>query len=625
MKYEQALTQVNRNRLNIQQQPYESDMEYYKRLRETETQKVNPELYQKFALNKATTELKTKMRNLFNNDSQIEEIIKSLADNDKFLVNKNFDAIETDFIKKNGFNPSMNTKMAVKEITSFFDSPASKLEALIKRKNIQDLYIPDLSKKREEDALAQQQDAVNKLKAVFKRKKIEPKFSNVLNKYRDMEAQERLKAEKKYLDERDVAVLQEQAREEVKRLKLNRTRESQQERMNELVGQRQAAARRREAAARRREAAIARQAAEEVAATNIQRIARGNEGRINAALIRNQRRIAARQAAAQQAEAAAAQQAVLKLQSVMRGYKGRQTAKTKRQEEQQQIREAEQLASQMREVATRQREATTARQAALETITAKSYVKKLQSAARKYAKMKEERKERAKARIEQYEPSATIAQRMTAPSNIDAFPSVGYLATKRIEEVRNKNEKQQALQRLQQYEPVKRDIFVSPPTSPSSLALSIATTIAEQEQARLRKPRSDLGEPRAPYRKKKGKEELTPTPTQAQTRQNTRSQALQEELNKRGMKNLSDIGKKLQDIEEDNEPMAKTKAPKKGKGLKKPTKRRDKVSQSDKKKDRLRLVISQIKAGNTNPRLIIEVNKLYKDLYDIENAFMMIK
>jgi hypothetical protein len=71
--------------------------------------------------------------------------------------------------------------------------------------------------------------------------------------------------------------------------------------------------------------------------------------------------------------------------------------------------------------------------------------------------------------------------------------------------------------------------------------------------------------------------------------------------------------------------MAKTKEPKKGKGIKKPTKRRDKISASDKKKDRLRLVISQIKAGNTNPRLIVEVNKLYKDLYDIENAFMMLK
>jgi hypothetical protein len=168
-----------------------------------------------------------------------------------------------------------------------------------------------------------------------------------------------------------------------------------------------------------------------------------------------------------------------------------------------------------------------------------------------------------------------------------------------------------------------KPIYVS---SPGSLAaLSTATTVAaEQEQAGLRKPRSDLGEPRAPYRKKKGKEEITPTPTQAQTRQNTRSQALDAALKRPGMKNLQDIGKELPDIEED-EPMAKTKAPKKGKGLKKPTKRRDKISASDKKKDRLRLVISQIKAGNTNPRLIVELNKLYKDLYDIENAFMMIK
>ena len=91
------------------------------------------------------------------------------------------------------------------------------------------------------------------------------------------------------------------------------------------------------------------------------------------------------------------------------------------------------------------------------------------------------------------------------------------------------------------------------------------------------------------------------------------------------MKRLDDIRKELQDIEEDNEPMAKTKAPRQGKGIKKPTKRRDKVSPSEKKKDRLRLVISQIKAGNTNPRLVQELNKLYKDLYDIENAFMMLK
>ncbi len=37
-----------------------------------------------------------------------------------------------------------------------------------------------------------------------------------------------------------------------------------------------------------------------------------------------------------------------------------------------------------------------------------------------------------------------------------------------------------------------------------------------------------------------------------------------------GMKNLQDLAKELEGIEEDNEPMAKIKAPKKGKGLRKP-------------------------------------------------------
>ena len=37
--------QVNRNRMNIQQQPYESDYEYYKRLKEVETSKYDPVLY----------------------------------------------------------------------------------------------------------------------------------------------------------------------------------------------------------------------------------------------------------------------------------------------------------------------------------------------------------------------------------------------------------------------------------------------------------------------------------------------------------------------------------------------------------------------------------------------------
>ena len=91
------------------------------------------------------------------------------------------------------------------------------------------------------------------------------------------------------------------------------------------------------------------------------------------------------------------------------------------------------------------------------------------------------------------------------------------------------------------------------------------------------------------------------------------------------MKRLDDIAREVEIVEELFQPMAKTSAPKKGKGIRKPPKRQVKVSQEEKNKNRLRLVVAQIQAGNTNPKLIQEVNKLYKDLYDIDGAYMMLK
>ena len=187
-----------------------------------------------------------------------------------------------------------------------------------------------------------------------------------------------------------------------------------------------------------------------------------------------------------------------------------------------------------------------------------------------------------------------------------------------------------------------KPIYVS---SPGSTALSAATTIAEQEQARLRKPRSDIGEQRGPYNtKKKQKRErkellkslkpeerrLIIEQERAQEQSRTRSQAQENRLTtilqRPGMKNLQDIGRELQDIEEDDEQMAKTSA-KKGKGLKrvKPPKRQVRTNKEELMKNRLRLVASQIEAGNTNPRLYNELNKLYKTLYDIDNAIMLLK
>ena len=61
-----------------------------------------------------------------------------------------------------------------------------------------------------------------------------------------------------------------------------------------------------------------------------------------------------------------------------------------------------------------------------------------------------------------------------------------------------------------------------------------------------------------------------------------------------------------------------------GTGIK-PKKRVVKQTTEDKNKNRLRLIISEIQAGNNNPKLIIELNKLYKNLYNIDNAFMFLK
>ena len=72
--------------------------------------------------------------------------------------------------------------------------------------------------------------------------------------------------------------------------------------------------------------------------------------------------------------------------------------------------------------------------------------------------------------------------------------------------------------------------------------------------------------------------------------------------------------------------------PKKGEGFKSISLNRNKVrrmpqklSETEKMKNRTRLVVSQIQAGNTNPKLITEINRLYKKLYKIDNAYSLLK
>ena len=56
-----------------------------------------------------------------------------------------------------------------------------------------------------------------------------------------------------------------------------------------------------------------------------------------------------------------------------------------------------------------------------------------------------------------------------------------------------------------------------------------------------------------------------------------------------------------------------------------PKRRVVKTSKTDTLKNRLFLITSEIKAGNDNPKLIVEMDKLYKELYGIENAHLHFK
>ena len=545
-KYEQSLLQHNRNRLNIQQLPNESEMEYYQRLREVERTKMDPVLYKQYSINKASKELKPKLGNLFKDEGQIEEVIKSLSENDKFIVNKNFDIVEKKFIDKYGYNPSMNTKMAINAILEPFASSSSRIKDLIKRKNAQDLYIPDLKEEH-------QKQAFQTLQGVFKRKKIEPKFAEVLKIYREKdEAASKIKAAikrhenkpgidamKSLLSKRIAAkkTLEDTAAQQAQRkYDVALSRDRQQQRMDELVSQKKA----------------------------------------------------------QQAEATRIQQA----KELLR-----------------------QMESQARS------DLTTTRQPR------GSYRFVDETPIRGLSQQEQEAIDRTRANEEllKFQIAERDKNRQNKQATLIKSVLRGHKGRKQYE--------QDKIDRLVQLSMEAQQRGQMQQLSPRALtALSEATTVAElqreQEQAGLRKPRSDLGSTRGPYNKTKSKKELqqlkrgqTPgeqrllqeqaqaqAPAQAQTRAQAREQRLNSILQRRGPQRLEDIREELEDTQGA-----------KGAGFRRPPKRQVKINPEEKKKNRLQLVIAQIKAGNTNPKLILEVNKLYKSLYDIDNAYMMLK
>jgi hypothetical protein len=572
-KYEQSLLQHNRNRLNIQQLPNESEMEYYQRLREVERTKMDPVLYKQYSINKASKELKPKLGNLFKDEGQIEEVIKSLSENDKFIVNKNFDRVEKDFIDKYGYNPSMNTKMAINAILEPFASSSSRIKDLIKRKNAQDLYIPDLKEEH-------QKQAFQTLQGVFKRKKNEPKIAEVLKIYREKdEAASKIKAAikrnenkpgidamKLLLSKRIAAkkTLEDTAAQQAQRkYDVALSRDRQQQRMDELVSQKKA--QQAAAVAEAQQAAAAAEAQQAAAAALEKR--KQNTEKIKEQIRRT----------LYKTDFPINQEVLDKF--VNDHIQNKLDARAKRLYSSADANEKDLMRQMIKNL----------------------YIKKLVPLSATDVITKSLKETKTKADIMQSVRKAIEAKQKEKQDNADRLVQLSI----------------EAQQRGQMQEP--SYISTSPELSPTSQSMiSAATTVAaEQMLAGLRKPRSDLGSTKAPYVTKKKMEIELQKKLDSEFYETLTPDELKYFKSKKrlGGKTVTTI---LNEIRKQRE------GPK-GSGVRRPPKRQVKINPEEKKKNRLQLVIAQIKAGNTNPKLILEVNKLYKSLYDIDNAYMMLK
>lgn len=581
MKYEEALKSVNQNRLNVQQQPNESDDEYYQRLRDIEKQKYNPILYEKFSINKVSKELKPKLEGLFKDEGMIENIIKSLSTEEKMIVNKNFNKIEEDFIKKHGFNPSMNSKMAIKELLSSFEDPATRIKAAIKRINAQNLYIPEKQKK----------DAINKLESVFLRSQNEPRFAEALELSREIEDEDNARFKKNMLS----------------------TREKQQNRMDKLARERQ-------------EQNIRKNIIKNI--INEREELFKDEGDY---LDEEDLKILEREGAK-------------KIQKAFKGYQVKKQAKDIFAKEQA-------IKRDYKKGSTRQKQQEKMNELAKEENKKQEAIKKIQGA------------------LKRIQPEPTYIR--------EELKRIG-AEQKEIDDERERIKKLAEI-RLKRAltKGIRERSKPKPSPVPSSLLSGAETEQEAIERMSLRFPRSDIGASRMPYAtnknvknalliqsairgniaRKKMREEarnklieeneqerqaleieearamLSPKRTKRSDAgkerakydtQKARDRAFIEELTPEEKK-LINVGKRAgKTISQVVEEIKRSRA-KEGSGIKRIRRIPTKISKIEKDKNRLRLIIGSYQSGNDNPKLIKELNTLYKKLYGIDNAVMIIR
>lgn len=565
MQYERDLQQINRNRMNLQQQPNESEAQYYQRLKEIEKERYDPFLYKQRALNQNVTELKDKLGDLFEDASFKENIIKNLSDEDKFLLNQSFDAAGKSFLDKYGYNnKSLNPKMVVAELVK----PVRAISTM------QKIFRGNKVRK---EASAQREREIRKNRRIREREV----FRDTIARGQEQRGRARLAEEDERRDRAErVAQLMAApiaTREQIQRLGAREQAEIEARRQTDVLlaeaaRERQVRERRelpaRQAERRAEQARQARQAQEELQALSARQARQAERRAIEA------------QSAEQAREAEQARQARIAEEQARAERVARIIANTETREQRlrREAEEARRIAANIISSAGRRVENQSVYREALDDLNHRERMQETLSAIQQ---------RRAKLNLQ------SAARRGQAMRD--------YQVRKDLEAVRN------------------RDYSLAQDPEGAALseemaALAALSGVTTQPQGQLLNPsrRLDSGVPRGTY------EPIA----REQRQQAAKKEKAAEKKSIREAKKAE--RERLKAIEEEGGPAKQTRRQRKGKGLlRKPrlTKRKLVIKPEEKLKNRLRLVASQIEAGNTNPKLIIEVNDLYKQLYNIDNAY----
>jgi hypothetical protein len=600
-KFEQSLNEVNKNRLNLQQQPNETEFDYYKRLREIEREKYDPLLYKQYSENEQTKIFKTNLNSFFDNTSFNEDILAKISPEDRFIINKNFDDIEEAFLDQYGYNAKINPKqaaIALKTLANIYkNEERTNATTTINNAIRNQLAKREINKlkankeEQEENRIKQIRDYENKLK----QKRIE--LTNEEQQKEERRIKQIRDYENKLKQKRNELTNEEQQKEE-RRIKQIRDYENKlKQKRNELTNEEQQKEENRIKQIRDYENKLKQKRNEltneekQIAAQNIQRFARKklaknkyNENvknetkekinRLNEEvkqMVKNkQKRIELTNEEQQNA-------AVIINNAIRNQLAKREINKLKANKE------AKEKYKNINPNYNLQYEPPP--------ISNEPFVPKfIQDANERKRKNMELYKKYEKT----YYPSSNLASSNESLANAanklkQAYRS--HLAKKELInrqiEKSEKNASATNLQRVYKGHLARKEI------ERKYEELSKGTTVSEG--IKKRKERSDKGKKRGPYKEKPPNKYIIPNEV---------------------------IESNIQDYEP---PAARKETGTGLRGRNNPKKRMVKITKEQQMKNRLFLITKEIKAGNDNIKLIIEADKLYKELYGIENAHVFLK